>query len=51
MKSFSDFKIEEFKLLLEEYVTDIQVENCIEKIICFGHNQIGPNILINNVSR
>ena len=46
-----DFKIEEFKLFLEEHLEDIPVENCIEKIICFGPNQIGPNILINNIPR
>lgn len=48
---FADFKIEEFKLFLEEYLEGIPVENCIEKIICFGPGQIGPNILVNNVSR
>ncbi|XP_063679742.1 elongation factor-like GTPase 1 [Bolinopsis microptera] len=47
----TDFKIEEFKLFLEEHLEDIPVENCIEKIICFGPSQIGPNILINNIPR
>ena len=46
-----DFKIEEFKLFLEEHLEDIPVDNCIEKIICFGPNQIGPNILVNNIPR
>ena len=51
VKFCSDFKIEEFKLFLEEHLEGIPVDNCIEKIICFGPNQIGPNILINNVQR
>ena len=46
-----DFKIEEFKLMLEEYLMEIPVDNCVEKIICFGPSQVGPNILINNIPR
>ena len=41
----------EFKAELEEYLVDIPLENCIEKLMCFGPNLNGPNILFNGVAK